>query len=129
MKLLLTGITDPINVTDATTPNTLVVECASIYEVDALREQLTDEALSHFEFLDSVSNVAGRYDNYTFTGNVSYTVADNIYTARYSIRQKTDTEIRLDKLEAGQEAQDVTIDNLAQKAGVEYSAKSISGGK
>lgn len=117
MKLLLTGITDPINVTDATTPNVLVVEFPSIANVDALREQLTDEALSHFEFLDSVGDVAGRYDNYKFTGNTSYTVNDGKYTARYSIRQKTTEEIRMDKMEASQKLQDGAIDELAQLIG------------
>ena len=117
MKLRLTGINETINVTDATTPDTLVAEFASIYEVDSFREKLTDEALSHFEFLDSVDDVAGKYDNYTFTGNVSYIVSDGVYIARYLIRKKTDTEIRLDKLEAGQELQDGAIGDLGKIVG------------
>lgn len=117
MKLKLTESNEIFNITDATTADTLVLELTSIYEVDSFREKLTDESLRHFEFLDNVDNVAGKYDNYTFKGDVSYSVKDGVYTAKYFLRKKTETEIRLDALEAGQELQDGAIDELAQIAG------------
>lgn len=117
MKLKLTGIDETFNVADATTANSLVLNFPAIYDVDTFREKLADTSLRHFEFLDSAGNVAGRYDNYTFTGDVSYSVKDGIYTAKYFLRKKTDIEIRLDALEAGQELQDGAIDELAQIAG------------
>lgn len=117
MKLKLTGINETFNVADATTADTLVIDFPTIYDVDAFREKLTDESLKHFEFLDNIDNVAGKYDNYAFTGNVSYSVKDGIYTAKYFLRKKTETEIRLDALEVGQELQDGAIDELAQIAG------------
>lgn len=117
MKLKLTGINETFNTTDATTADTLVLELTSIYDVDAFREKLTNASLKHFEFLDNVDNVAGKYDNYAFTGNVSYSVKDGIYMAKYFLRKKTETEIRLDALEVGQELQDGAIDELAQITG------------
>lgn len=117
MKLKLTGINETFKVTDATIADTLVLEFSAIWDVDSFREKLTDESLKHFEFLDNADTVAGKYDNYAFTGDVSYSVNDGIYTAKYFLRKKTETEIRLDALEAGQELQDGAIDELAQIAG------------
>ena len=120
MKLKLTGINETFNTSDATIANSLVLDFPAIYDVDTFREKLTDTSLKHFEFLDNTGNVAGRYDNYTFTGDVSYSVKDGIYTAKYFLRKKTDVEIRLDALEAGQELQDGAIDELAQITGGGY---------
>lgn len=120
MKLKLTGINETFNTTEATTANTVCLNFSDIGDVDAFREKLTDASLKHFEFLDNTGNAAGRYDNYTFTGDVSYSVKDGIYTAKYFLRKKTDVEIRLDALEAGQELQDGAIDELAQITGGGY---------
>lgn len=117
MKLKLTKIDKTFDVTDATTADTFCLNFSDIGDVDAFREKLTDASLKHFEFLDNVDNVAGKYDNYTFKGDVSYSVKDGVYIAKYFLRKKTETEIRLDALEVGQELQDGAIDELAQIAG------------
>jgi len=117
MKLKLAGINETFNVTDATTADMLCLESSKIQDVDSFREKLTDASLKHIEFLDNTGSVAGKYDHYTFTGDVSYSFKDDVYMSKYFLRQKTDVEIRLDALEAGQELQDGAITELAEIAG------------
>ena len=111
MKLKLKNDTI-ITVLESTEPTAIRAEFQNIMELDAFREELTKENLSLFQYLTEEEKVMGSYSNYMLE-NTSYTVSGGIYTAVFSIRQLSDTEIRLDALEKEQETQNGAIDELA----------------
>lgn len=107
-----------ITVLDSTTPTLLRAEFQSITELDAFRAELTNDNLSVFQYVSEDDSVMGSYENYTLV-NTSYTVADGIYSAVFSLRQFTDTELRLNTLEEEQELQNGAIEELAGIVGGE----------
>lgn len=101
-----------IDVLESTEPTAIKAEFPNVTEMDAFRAELTKDNLSEFQYLTEDGTVMGRYENYVLE-NTSYKVADGVYTATFAIRQLSETEIRLDALEEGQETQDGAIEELA----------------
>ena len=117
MKIKLKNDTT-ITVLESTTSTVIKAEFPNVTELDAFRAELTNDNLSEFQYLTEDGTVMGRYENYVLE-NTSYTVKDDVYTATFAIRQLTDTEIRLNALEEGQETQDGAIEELAGIVGGE----------
>lgn len=117
MKIKLKNDTT-ITVLESTTSTVIKAEFPNVTEMDAFRAELTKDNLSEFQYLTEDGTVMGRYENYVLE-NTSYTVKDDVYTATFSIRQLTDTEIRLNALEESQETQDGAIEELAGIVGGE----------
>lgn len=107
-----------IKVLDSTLPTIICMECDSVTEIEEVREMLTKENLSDFLYLDDEGKIYGEYKHYILE-NVSYMKQDGIYHCKYHIRQLSDTEIRLDDLEQGQETQNGAIEELASIVGGE----------
>ena len=107
-----------ITVLESTTPTAIRAEFQNVTELDAFRAELTKDNLSGFQYVAEDDTIMGSYENYVLV-NTSYTVSDGVYTATFAIRQLTDTEIRLNALEEGQETQDGAIEELAGIVGGE----------
>lgn len=118
MKLRLNNMEETIDVLDASTPSIIKIQCSSATEMDCVREALTKDALKDFQYLDGEGNVIGRYSHYVLE-HTTYTVQDGIYQVAFTVRQLSDTEVRLDALEEGQETQNGAIDELAGIVGGE----------
>ena len=112
MQLKLKNINATINVLDSSTAINIKAECSSVEEADAIRASLTKGSLSDFQFISDSGEVAGRYYNHILE-KTEYMVEDGVYHVSYTTRQLTDTEIRLDALEEGQDLQDGAIEELA----------------
>ena len=117
MKIKLKNDTT-ITVLESTTSTVIKAEFPNVTEMDNFRAELTKDNLSEFQYLTEDGAVMGRYENYVLE-NTSYTVKDDVYTATFSIRHLTDTEIRLNALEESQETQDGAIEELAGIVGGE----------
>ena len=105
-----------ITALDSTTPTLLKAEFQNITELDAFRAELTNDNLSAFQYIAEDDSVMGTYENYTLV-NTSYTVVDGIYSAVFSLRQFTETELRLNALEKEQNLHNGAIDELASIVG------------
>ncbi len=118
MKLRLNNMEETIDVLDASTPSIIKIQCSSATEMDCVREALTKDALKDFQYLDGEGNVIGRYSHYVLM-HTTYIVRDGVYNVSFAVRQLSDTEVRLDALEEGQETQNGAIDELAGIVGGE----------
>ena len=100
-----------IEVLDNTTTTDIIINFDDITSLDEFRKDLTDDNLSIFNYLDDSDNVIATYVNYTLI-NTSYVVEDEKYQATFSLRQYTDTEVRLNALEKEQVVQNEAINAL-----------------
>lgn len=118
MILVLKDNTE-IAVLDESTTSNIIVDCASIEEVDAITQSLkTTGNLDNFAFKADNGDTYAEYENFAYV-STSYSEENGIYHATFNIRKKTDTEIRLDALESEQELQNGAIDELANIVGGE----------
>lgn len=118
MKLKLNNMEETFNVLDDSTPSVIKMQCSSAIEMDGIRAALTKDALKDFQYLNGEGNVIGRYSHYILE-HTTYTVRDGVYNVSFAVRQLSDTEVRLDALEEGQETQNGAIDELAGIVGGE----------
>ena len=118
MKLKLNNTEETISVLASSTPSAIKMQCSSAAEMESVREAMTKEALKDFQYLDGEGDVIGRYSHYVLE-RITYTVRDGIYNVSFTVRQLSDTEVRLDALEEGQETQNGAIDELAGIVGGE----------
>ena len=102
------------SVLETSTPNKIDKDFSTVNELDSFREKLSKENLSSFQYLSDTDEVIGKYENYILV-NTEYTVKDDVYNATFTLRQLSETEIRLDALEESQNAQDNVIDELNSK--------------
>ena len=109
---------ETISVLDASTPSAIKMQCSSATEMESVREALTKDALKNFQYIDGEGDVIGKYSHYVLM-HTTYTVRDGVYNVSFIIRQLSDTEVRLDALEEGQETQNGAIDELAGIVGGE----------
>lgn len=118
MILVLKDNTE-IKVLDESTLSAIQTECATIEEVDAITQSLKAKGnLDNFKFTADNGDTYGEYENFIYV-KTDYVEEGGIYKATYSIRKKTDVEIRLDALESEQELQNGAIDELASIVGGE----------
>lgn len=103
MKILLKDKTT-FDVLDTSTNYQLQVNYVSVEDVEELRAALTEDNLSEFSFTDAEGNVYGTYEDYVFSGNVSYSVSDGTYKATFSLRTKTTEEKQEEKIKILEEA-------------------------
>lgn len=113
MKIkLLNELTEIVS--ELSTSDKIFKDFSTVNELDSFREELSKENLSSFEYLSDTDEIIGKYENYILV-NTEYTVKDDVYNAIFTIRQLSDTEIRLDALESSQASQDNAIDELNSK--------------
>lgn len=118
MILVLKDSTE-IEVLDKSTVYALVAECTTIEEVDAITKALSTKGnLDNFKFTADNRDTYAEYEHFAYV-STNYEPVDGEYHATYSIRKKTDVEIRLDALESEQELQNGAIDELASIVGGE----------
>ena len=77
-----------------------------------LWDKMSDDNLSDVEIKSSSGVVAAIYTNLTLVNETSTITDDGVLTS-FNIREKSEIEIRLDAIEAGQEIQNEAIDDLA----------------
>lgn len=118
MRIKLNNLEETVDVLDASTPSAIKMQCGSVAEMDCIREALTKDALKDFQYLGAEGNFIGRYSHYVLE-HTTYEVKDGVYYVSFAVRQLTDTEVRLDALEEGQETQNGAIDELAGIVGGE----------
>lgn len=75
-------------------------------------DKLTEDNLSEVTFKNTSEVVIANYTNLVLISETSVINEDGILTT-YSLREKTEVEVRLDALEVGQEVQNTAIDDLA----------------
>lgn len=118
MILVLKNNTE-ISVLDKSTVYNIIVDCSNIEEVDSITQSLCVKGnLDSFKFTADNGDTYGEYENFVYV-STNYTEEEGIYNAIFSIRKKTDIEIRLDALESEQELQNGAIDELASIVGGE----------
>ncbi len=118
MILMLKDGTE-IKVLDESTLFNIQSECTTIEEVDVITQSLKEKGnLDFFSFKADNGDVYATYENFAYI-DTSYIEENGIYHVTFSIRKKTDTEIRLDALESEQELQNGAIDELASIVGGE----------
>lgn len=120
MKLILNNH-DTFTITDGSTPTSITARFQNVTDMDNFRQKLTTENLSRFTFAKDSFDVIGVYENYEMPkdGHVSYRYIEEMYEATFPIAPISETELRLRKIEAGQEIQDGAITELAELAGGE----------
>ena len=90
----------------------IVAVFANIDQMDAFREKLTDDNLSEFVY-EKNGETIGKYEDYTLT-DISYVKKESGYEASFYIRKLTDTEMRLNALEVGQDIQNDAIADMSE---------------
>lgn len=119
MILRLKDGTEINNVTSETTATAIVVEVANMEELETIQTAIgTKGNLDRFEFIEN-DNVIGVYEHYKYLSTTYAPDDEGCYNASFFIAEKSDVEIRLDALEAGQELQNGAIDELAEIVGGE----------
>ncbi len=115
MKLKLKDET-MLDVLDSSTATLIKMKFDSLEGMDAARIVLTKKNLASFQFTDEDGKVYGEFENHLLV-NVSYREEAGKYLADFALRELSDTELRLDALEAGQETQAGAIEELAALVG------------
>ena len=89
-------------------------------------EKLTEDNLSQVQIVNASGLTVGRYENMMLVSESSVVDAAGTVITTYSLREKTDVEKRLDKVEAGQVIQDGAISDLGEVSSL--LAEQIEGG-
>lgn len=77
-------------------------------------EQLTPDNLSSVQVKNGDGLVVGNYADLVLVSETSVVAPDDTVLTTYNLREKTDTEKRLDALEEGQEVQNGAIGDLGE---------------
>ena len=77
-------------------------------------EQLTPDNLSSVQVKNGDGLVVGNYTDLVLVSETSVVAPDDTVLTTYNLREKTDTEKRLDALEEGQEVQNGAIGDLGE---------------
>lgn len=88
--------------------------------------KLTEDNLSQVQIVNASGLTVGRYENLMLVSESSVVDAAGTVITTYSLREKTDVEKRLDKVEAGQVIQDGAISDLGEVSSL--LAEQIEGG-
>lgn len=111
-KLILNN-GDIISISEFSSLSNIMVECTCEH-VSMLFSKLTTENLSHIQFKDSNDVLTGEYYNMKLeTG--TYKIDDSAINISISIREKTETEKKLDEIELTQKSQAEAIKELQEK--------------
>lgn len=78
----------------------------------AVWSTLTEDNLAEAQVKNGEGLVVGSYADLVLVSETSVVAADESVLTTYSLREKTDTEKRLDALEEGQEVLDGAVDDL-----------------
>lgn len=79
-----------------------------------LWDKLTEDNLAKVTIKNSDGVTIGNYFDLIFVSETSTIQADGTVLTSFNLREKTDTEKRLDAMEAGQQTQDEAIGDLGQ---------------
>lgn len=112
MKIILKDKT-VFEVEETSLATKLIAKFNSVEELEQARTALSDENLEEFCFLNNDEQTIGKYAGYTCI-DTSYTEEENVYIATFTLRELSDLEKRVSKLETTQEEQDEALVELAE---------------
>lgn len=122
-KIILSNGTE-IEIESGASLSDIRVVSETKYDMISLWDMLTDENLSSVRIVNSDGLTVGNYSNLILVSETS-TEKDGKIETSFNLREKTDTEKRLDTLENAQEVQDgaisdlgVAVSGLAEKGGL-----------
>lgn len=90
-------------------------------------EQMTSDNLSEVKIKNEAGLIVGNYTDLILESETSVEQLDGSILTTYRVREKTDTEKRLDAIENGQQTQDGAIEDMG--AVVSAIAEQTEGGK
>lgn len=86
----------------------------SMEDMVVVCNSMTANNLENVKIKNSDGVVVGRYSDLVFVSETSTIQADGTVLTSFNLREKTDTEKRLDAMETGQQTQDEAIGDLGQ---------------
>ncbi len=86
----------------------------SMEDMVVVCNSMTADNLANVTVKNSDGVVVGRYSDLVFVSETSTIHADGTVLTSFNLREKTDTEKRLDAMESGQQTQDEAIGDLGQ---------------
>ncbi len=86
----------------------------SMEDMIVVCNSMTTDNLAKVTVKNSDGVVVGRYSDLIFVNETSTIQGDGTVLTSFNLREKTDTEKRLDAMESGQQTQDEAIGDLGQ---------------
>ena len=86
----------------------------SMEDMVVVCNSMTADNLANVTVKNSDGVVVGRYSDLVFVSETSVIQEDGTVLTSFNLREKTDTEKRLDAMESGQQTQDEAIGDLGQ---------------